>query len=315
MARCAVPVAERSVRRRNDCVPIHGSTQLFRPLLRGRGRRSAPSLPGDSFTHPFSKGSRLNLPLLMSIIQTMTHRSPASRILLAFWLFCLMGLSSRAGVIQVDVRTVLTGRAVTTLTDGKLVPWTQGVDGGGHGDGYLTAEAAAANGDPATHALPGDGRFPATAAHPQIQLNFSNRDGQGSQTRGVAGAGEFAFPVPKKHYERMMVFLTSSEGPSRLHFKLNYADGTFDQRDILLPDYYNDPSAGDPYVFLLATNLAKWNATGRMAERDHHNIHGVELHPDSHKKLISVQAVKTAPGYLVFWGATGVTKQAAPTRK
>jgi hypothetical protein len=46
-------------------------------------------------------------------------------------LFCLlMGLSVPASeVIQVDVRPILTGRAVTTLTDGKLVPWTKGVDG------------------------------------------------------------------------------------------------------------------------------------------------------------------------------------------
>ena len=239
---------------------------------------------------------------------TRSRTDSFTRVLLAVGLFCLIGLSSRARVIQVDVQAVLTGRAVTTLTLGKLVPWTQGVDGAGHGDGYLTVEAAVANGDPNANALPGDGRFPATAIHPRIQLNFANRDGQGFQTRGVAGAGDFSFPVPVKRYGRMMVFLTSSEGPSRLEFRLGYADGTFDQRNVLLPDYYNDPPAKDADVFSLATNLAKWGAAGRMAERDHHHIHGVELHPDGHEKLISVQVVKTAPGYLVFWGATGVTK-------
>jgi len=238
----------------------------------------------------------------------MTIRSLAPRLLLAVGLSCLIGLSSRAGVIQVDVHAVLTGRAVTTLTHGKLVPWTQGVDGGGHGDGYLTVEAAAANGDANANALPGDGLFPATAAHPEIQLNFANQDGQGFQTRGVIGAGEFTFPVPAQPYARMQVFLTSAEGPSRLHFQLAYADGTFDQRDVLLPDYYNDPSALNPDVFSLATNLAKWDAAGRLAERNHHHIHGVELHPDSHKQLVSVQLVKSAAGYLVFWGATGVAK-------
>jgi len=66
-----------------------------------------------------------------------------------FWILSivLMGLSVPAEVIQVDVRGLLTGRAVTTLTDGKIVPWTQGVDGGGRGDGYMTVEAAVANGD------------------------------------------------------------------------------------------------------------------------------------------------------------------------
>jgi len=45
-----------------------------------------------------------------------------------------------------------------------------------------------------------------------------------------------------------------------------------------------------------------------MREKNHHYIHGVDLHPDAAKKLVSVHLAKTAPGYLVFWGATGVTK-------
>ena len=105
----------------------------------------------------------------------------------------------------------------------------------------------------------------------------------------------------------MLVFITSAEGPSHLRFKLSYADGTFEQRAVLLPDYYNDAPAEDTNIFSLATNLAKWNASGKMTERDHHHIHGVDLHPNAGKKLVSVQIGKTAPGYLVFWGATGVT--------
>lgn len=229
---------------------------------------------------------------------------------LASILSCLLiSLSTRASdVIQVDVRSVLTGRAVTTLTDGKLVPWTSGVDGRGHGDGYLTLDAATANGDTNTLSLPNDGIFPANTAHPLVQLNFSNADGIHPQTRGVQDAGEFSFSVPANHYRNMLLFLTSSEGPSQLHFELTYADGSLDQRDILLPDYYNDPPPGDTNIFLLATNLPKWDASDRMKERNHHNIHGADLHPDSKKELVSIHLAKTAPGYLVFWGATGVTK-------
>jgi len=119
--------------------------------------------------------------------------------------------------------------------------------------------------------------------------------------------------VAGKRYEKMLVFLTSAEGPSRLHFKLAYADGSSEQRDVLLPDYYNDAPAGDPNVFSLATNLAKWDATGRMREPSHHYLHGVDLHPDARKELISVDVAKTAPGYLVFWGATGVTGNSCKT--
>jgi hypothetical protein len=219
----------------------------------------------------------------------------------------LTSLSAYASdVIQIDVRPILTGRAVTTLTDGKLVPWTKGVDGRGRADGYLTLETAIANGDTNASALPGDGAFKADSAHPFIQLNFSNADGKSPQTRGVEGAGEFAFPVPTNQYQSMLIFLTSSEGPSHLHFELTYADGTLDQRDILLPDYYNDIPAGDPNIFSLAKDLPKWDATGRMKEKNHHYIHGVNLHPDAARKLVSVYLAKTAPGYLVFWGATGV---------
>jgi hypothetical protein len=127
-------------------------------------------------------------------------------------LFCLAPglLIQAAEVVPVDVRPVLTGRAVTTLTDGKLVPWTQGVDGAGRADGYMTREAAVANGDTNAHALPGDGCFKATATHPEVRLNFTNADGKGFQTRGVEGAGEFTFAVPGRRYQRMLVFLTSS---------------------------------------------------------------------------------------------------------
>jgi hypothetical protein len=223
-------------------------------------------------------------------------------------LFCLLIalLVQASEVIQVDVRPSLTGRTVTTLTGGKLVPWTKGVDGAGRADGFMTLEAAVANGDKKARALPGDGCFPATAAHPCVQLHFTNADGQGFQTRSVEGEGAFAFPVPGRRYQRMLVFMTSAEGPSHLRFKLGYADGTFEQREVRLPDYYNDAPAGDTNLFSLATDLAKWDATGRMTEPRHHYIHGVDLHPDAGKELVSVHAGKTASGYLVFWGATGV---------
>jgi hypothetical protein len=233
---------------------------------------------------------------------------PTTQTFCSFILGCLVTLPLQATeVIQIDVRSVLTGRAVTTLTDGKLVRWTEGVDGGGRGDGYMTREASVANGDTNSLALPGNGTFEATAAHPLVRLNFSNEDGKGFQTRGIQGAGSFMFSVPAKHYQRMLLFMTSAEGPSQLHFKLTYADGTVGESDVLLPDYYYDAPAGDTNVFSLAQNLPKWDATNRMKERDHHYLHGVDVHPNADRELVSVQVTKPAPAYLVFWGATGVT--------
>ena len=87
------------------------------------------------------------------------------------------------------------------------------------------------------------------------------------------------------------------------------------QRERILPDYNNEAPARDPAVFTLIANLTMWNATGHMAERDHHNIHGVNLNPDNRKELLSVQVSKTEPGYLVFSGAPGVpARQAVPSR-
>jgi hypothetical protein len=134
--------------------------------------------------------------------------------------YVLSGLAVQASeVIQVDVRPILTGRAVTTLTDGKLVPWTKGIDGGGRADGYMTLEASVVNGDKNAKALPNDGCFTATKTHPFVRLNFTNADDKRPQMRSVEGEGGFLFPVPGKKYQRMMVFMTSAEGPSHLRFK------------------------------------------------------------------------------------------------
>ena len=98
-------------------------------------------------------------------------------------------------IIQVPVDTLLNARAVTTLTGGRLVPWTVGIDGGGLADGFMTAAASRFNNDPPTlKALPDDGRFAADARHPEVILHFSNdADPASQQTRYVRGAGTFSF--------------------------------------------------------------------------------------------------------------------------
>src|SRR5689334_21332135 len=78
-------------------------------------------------------------------------------------------------VVQIAVDALLDARAVTTLTDGRLVTWTVGIDGNGNSDGYMTAAASKFHGDPATlKTLPDDGKFQADARHPEVALHFSN---------------------------------------------------------------------------------------------------------------------------------------------
>ena len=217
------------------------------------------------------------------------------------------GVAKADQVIQVAVEALLNARAVTTLTGGQLVPWTVGVDGGGLADGYMTAAASRFHNDPATlKALPDDGKFPADARHPEVVLHFSNDAPVTSQqTHYVRGAGNFSFAVPPATYSEMFLFVTSAEGSSTLHVSMTYADTT-EAVDITVPDYFTSPPANDPVVFNLASDLPKWTQQNVVAEMNHHNLTGLELRPVASKVLNTIQVDKTAPGYLVFWGATGI---------
>lgn len=210
-------------------------------------------------------------------------------------------------VVQIPCASILNTRSVTTLTEGKLVTWQVGIDGGGSGNGYLTTAASLFVGDKNPHALPDSGKVAADARHPEIILNYSNANGVDNQTRFVKGAGDFTMPVPAAKYAKLFLYFTSAEGASSLTFTLNYADSTHETVNVELPDYYNDIAANDPVLFYVVKDLAKWSKANKMTEATHHNIDGIELKPSQAKALASVKVAKTAKGYLVFWGATGVS--------
>ncbi|MGZ3813960.1 MAG: hypothetical protein ACXVB0_18380 [Mucilaginibacter sp.] len=208
-------------------------------------------------------------------------------------------------VIQVDISPLLNARPVTTLTSGKLVSWTKGIDGNGDGDGYLTHSAAEFNGDKDAHSLPDNAIFMANALHPEIALHYNNNDSIHYQARYISGEGEFKIDIPKNHYSAIYLGLTSSEGPSSLQFELIYADGK-DTKDYLLPDYYENVSEKHPGLSYVATDLAKWGKNDRMTEKDHHNIHLLRLNIDPQRNLKAIKVKKSKGGYLMFWSATGV---------
>ncbi len=229
-------------------------------------------------------------------------------------LLSLLGIANVAHaeqVVQVPLADgVLTARSVTTLTQGKVVPWTVGIDQGGTNPlsaGYMTAAASAfQNGQDGTKALPDDGKFPSDARHPEVVLHFANdADPASQQTRFVAGAGSFTIPIPSASYSKLFVFLTSAEGASALKFTLTYADGSADV-SVSLPDYVENIPANDPVLFNLASDLAKWRKQGGVQEHGGHNLSGVELVPDAGRVLNELTLEKGASGYLVFWGATGI---------
>ncbi|WP_413669819.1 hypothetical protein ACEN9X_07705 [Mucilaginibacter sp. Mucisp86] len=212
----------------------------------------------------------------------------------------------RNKAIQINISKLLNARPVTTITGGKLQTWVTGIDGGGKGDGYLTAAAAKLNGDKNAHALPDNPLIPANSSHPAILLHYKNGK-EGNQTRNIAGADSFSFDVPHKKYSGLYLSLTSSEGSSQLHIRLTYTDGS-EITDFLLPDYYNDLPESDPNLSYAVHNLAKWGPGNKMTENDHHNIDVLNIHPDPGRVLKKVAVSKDKAGYLVFWAAAGITE-------
>lgn len=219
------------------------------------------------------------------------------------------GMAARgAETIQVDIRPLLNARPVTVVAAGKLVSWTEGLDGDYSGE--ATMAAGKLMGDAAPKALPDDGRFPATDKHPEVILHFANEDATGKQVRRSMGADTFTVSVPAGRYSRMAIFCMSANGTSSLAVQLRYADGS-ESRALTVPDWFNPLPAGDASRFHLASDLAKWDKGNRKTEPDHHFLYGLDLAPAEGKTLLSFKVTKTAAGALTFWGATGVREESS----
>lgn len=211
----------------------------------------------------------------------------------------------REKVIQIDVHKILNARSVTTLTDGRLISWTTGIDGNGLADGYLTLSAARFNGENDPKALPDNPMFPSTIDHPEILLHYSNMDAIHPQTLAIKGTGAFEFKVPSQKYSKLFLAFTSAEGASNIKVEMYYGN-TKEIKSYSVPDYYMDIPSSDTNFCYLAHNLAKWGNKNNLTESDHHNIDLLEIYPDPSRKLTRIVVQKSKEGYLVFWAATGV---------
>jgi len=219
-------------------------------------------------------------------------------------------------VMQVDVSAVLNDRVVFTVEDGKLDPALHAVD---HGrKSVLITKGAAALADSGTLvSLPDSDLFAAIERHPEVKLHYAQA---GSQVRKITASTEsFAFDVPSAKYSQMQMFFISAQGESPISVKLSYADGSSDERETTVPDFYfPKPKVDDPRWFILVDNFGKVDMDGKMTEKDHHYIHGLDVSPSPDKVLVKVELTKLASGsQLTFFGATGqrVTKDAGKSRK
>ncbi len=211
--------------------------------------------------------------------------------------------------IQIDVSTILDCRVITILKDGSLIPLTADIDGAG---GLATKSASDFLQDKDAHPLPDDGRFPANERHPDVVLNYSNADSTRPQALRIQGEDVFGFPVPARAYSRLFFFCTSGWGASKISIKLFYDDHTVERRELEVPDWFWELKPDDKHRFYLAADLGKWTKTNKMAERTHHFIFGLDVQPNPGKTLVKLAVHKTAPGIMVFYGATGTVAKTSP---
>jgi hypothetical protein len=228
------------------------------------------------------------------------------KIIILFLVLGGLALHAADTTVQVDVRSILNTRVVTTLSSGKVVPFRDGVDAG---SGLMTRAAAKALGLATDHTLPNNGKFPATADRPAVVLNYSDADGEGNQVRRSVGEDVYKFQVPPAKYAKMLLFFTSAAaGPAKLRLVLTYTDGLTEGRDIVCPDYWNNlDAANNPAhdIVYVAFDQAKFDPQNKMLEKSHHNIFGIDIHPTPGKVLTAIEVHKTTP-IVCFWGATGM---------
>jgi hypothetical protein len=131
---------------------------------------------------------------------------------------------------------LLNARVVTTLSAGRLVSWSDSLDGSTSGEATLAA--AKKINEPFSRALPDDGIFPANGIHPRFELHFSNTAGTGSQVRRSLAADEYTITVPPQAYRQFWLVLMSGMGESTLRLQLAYTDGWVEARDLVVPDWF-----------------------------------------------------------------------------
>lgn len=215
------------------------------------------------------------------------------------------GYGDQSKTIQFDVKAVLNARAVTTIAQGKLIPWSTGIDE--KWSGLATRLAADAMGNATEMALPDDGTFPASGLHPLAVLNFSNADTSGNQVRFSAKNRDdsYAFEVPENYYSVVSLFFMSAFGQSDFLVEIGYADHSSEVEKYSLGDWANK-SPEDQTRFFLCKNLAKWGQDNKMLEKDSHYLAGINVQPQTSKKVVKIAIKKPASGTtLTFWGAVG----------
>jgi len=219
--------------------------------------------------------------------------------------FCAAADSGKSTAVQIDLGKLLNTRVVITQKDGQLQMADNSVD---HETSsfLITKSAAEISKAGKINPLIDSGFFPANEKHPDVQLAYGTAGGGPQVHRSADRTETYSFPVPTNHYAQMQLFFISADGPTPVSIKLQYADGSSEQRVTLAPDFAFLPKATDKGWFLLAENFGKVNRQGLMTESVHHFIHGFDLDPDPTKVLQQIEITKeNSKTVLNLFGTTG----------
>jgi|GEM_PF-4462385 len=165
--------------------------------------------------------------------------------------------------------------------------------------------------------LPDNGLFAQNAFHPTIQLGYSSNL-NGNNVRFISGGNQtFSFDVPQRAYSAIHIAATSTEGDSSISVRFIYTDGTSSTTTAqTIPDWYTDITEDTSRYYVIdgldriRTNLTTYEDANDPA------VFGLRFTPNNTKVLqrVEVTASKaTAGGGVVFFGATGVEQNFAPT--
>jgi len=228
----------------------------------------------------------------------------ATIIVLGLLMLAVQTSQTKHYVTQLPIPT--NARPLSTLTNGKIITWTTGIDGGGRGDGYLTHAAALFNSDKEPHALPDSSLIPANEQHPAIKLHYDNADDQHNQTYNMAGEDSVKFNFSDRKCDTIYLALTSSEGPSDISVTFGHKFSPPVTKSFVVPDYYDDIKPNNSDFCYLVHDLAKWGPKNNMTEKDHHNIDLLKIDVSHQTYIRSITIKKGKRGYLVFWAAAAV---------
>jgi hypothetical protein len=218
---------------------------------------------------------------------------------------CAAADSAGPSAVQIDLGKLLNARVVFTQKDGQLQMADHSLDRG-DSSVLITKSAAEVTEAGKLNPLPDLGFFAANKEHPDVQLPYGTVGGGPQVHQSPAKTETYPVPVPPNQYVQMQLFLISAAGPTPISAKLEYADGSSNQRTTRVPDFYFLPTATDKDWFVLSEDFGKVNLKAKMIESVHHYIHGFNLNPDPTKVLKQIEVTKeNSDSVLNLFGATG----------